>query len=212
MTNTMTCTQFRDALDCYLDRELAPEAMAAADQHRADCPACDRLAGSARELKASVQRTVAAVQAPEGLEARVRLAMAPPWTRPRAWLPAVAAAVILMLLAGGVMRGRVETGAANAMDRLALRLDGSSEVVLHGVLLCRDCELEHRYGIEAPCKKIGHHGAIATADGRIWNLVEQQAATELIHNDSLLGRQILVRGRVFRGARALVIDSYQFQS
>ena len=212
MTNTMTCTQFRDALDCYLDRELAPEAMAAADQHRADCPACDRLAGSARELKASVQRTVAAVQVPEGLEARVRRAIAPRWTRPRAWLPAAAAAVILTLLAGGVMRGRVETGAANAMDRLALRLDGSSEVVLHGVLLCRDCELEHRYGIEAPCKRIGHHGAIATADGRIWNLVEQQAATELIHNESLLGRQVVVRGRVFRGARALVVESYQFQS
>jgi hypothetical protein len=110
------------------------------------------------------------------------------------------------------MPERVERFAANAMDRLALRLDGSSEVELHGVLLCRDCELEHRYGIEAPCKKIGHHGAIATADGRIWNLVEQKAAADLIHDETLLGRQIVVRGRVFRGARALVIDSYQFQS
>ena len=207
----MTCTQFRDALDCYLDRELAPEAMAAADRHRADCPACDRLATTARELKTAVKGTVEAVDMPEGLEARVRLATASRWT-PRASLAAAAAAVILVVLAGGVMRGRVETGAANAMDRLALRLDGSSEVVLHGVLLCRDCELEHRYGIEAPCKTVGHHGAIATADGRIWNLVEQKAATELIHNESLLGRQIVVHGRVFRGARALVVDSYQFQS
>lgn len=98
------------------------------------------------------------------------------------------------------------------LDQLALRLDGSSEVVLRGVLLCRDCELEHRYGITAPCKQIGHHGAIATADGRIWNLVEQTASAELIHDESLLGRQIVVHGRVFRGARALVIESYQFQS
>ena len=127
-------------------------------------------------------------------------------------MTAAAAAVLVALLGTSALGERVETGAANAMDRLALRLDGSSEVVLHGVLLCRDCELEHRYGIEAPCKKIGHHGAIATADGRIWNLVEQTAAAELIHNESLLGRQIVVRGRVFRGARALVIDSYQFQS
>ena len=211
MTNMMTCTQFRDALDCYLDRELAPEAMAAADRHRADCPACDRLAAAARELKTSVKRTVEAVPLPNGLDAHVRLATAPRWTRPRVWLPA-AAAVILMVLAGDAVRGRIETGAANAMDRLALRLDGSGEVVLHGVLLCRDCELEHRYGIEAPCKKIGHHGAIATADGRIWNLVEQKAAADLIHDERLLGRQIVVRGRVFRGARALVIESYQFQS
>lgn len=211
MTNKMTCTQFRDALDCYLDRELAPEAMAAADYHRIDCPSCDRLAADARELQASVKRTVEAVALPDGLDARVRVATAPRWARPRVWLPA-AAAVILMVLAGGAVRGRVGTGTANAMDQLALRLDGSSEVVLHGVLLCRDCELEHRYGVEAPCRTIGHHGAIATADGRIWNLVEQKAAADLIHDESLLGRQIVVRGRVFRGARALVIESYQFQS
>ena len=208
----MTCIQFRDALDFYLDRELAPEGMVAADQHRSDCSACDRLATTARQLKSSVKRTVEAIDLPTGLEARVRQATTARWIRPRVWLPAAAAAVILMVLAGGAASGRVETGAANAMDQLALRLDGSSEVVLHGVLLCRDCELEHRYGIEAPCKTIGHHGAIATADGRIWNLVEQKAAAELIHNESLLGRQLVVRGRVFRGARALVIDSYQFLS
>ena len=212
MTNKMTCAQFRDVLDCYLDRELAPDALAAADHHCADCAACGRLLTTARGLKALVRRTVEATDTPAGLEARVRAATAPRWSRPRVWMPAAAAAVLIALLGTGALGGRVETGAANAMDRLALRLDGSSEVVLHGVLLCRDCELEHRYGIEAPCKKIGHHGAIATADGRIWNLVEQKAAADLIHNESLLGRQIVVRGRVFRGARALVIDSYQFQS
>jgi hypothetical protein len=186
--------------------------MAVADHHRADCPACDRLATTARDLKTAVKRTVDAMPLPDGLEGRIRLATARRWTRPRVWRPAAVAALVLMVLAGVGMRGHVETDAANAMDQLALRLDGSSEVVLHGVLLCRDCELEHRYGIEAPCRKIGHHGAIATADGRIWNLVEQKAATELIHNESLLGRQLVVHGRMFRGARALVIDTYQFQS
>ena len=72
--------------------------------------------------------------------------------------------------------------------------------------------MERRYGIEAPCRRIGHHGAIATADGHIWNLVDQKTASELIHNESLLGRQIVVQGRLFRGARTLVIDSYRFES
>jgi hypothetical protein len=40
-------------------------------------------------------------------------------------------------------------------------------MVLEGKILCRDCELEHRHGVKASCKIIGHHGAIATADGRI---------------------------------------------
>jgi hypothetical protein len=118
----------------------------------------------------------------------------------------------LAVLLLAATRPPVGANAANVVDRLALRLDDSSFVVLEGTLLCRDCELEHRYGIEASCRVIGHHGAIATADGRIWNLVEQQSSAELIHNASLLGKKVLVRGRLFRGPRALVIDSYQLES
>jgi hypothetical protein len=52
---------------------------------------------------------------------------------------------------------------------------------------------------------------VRTPDGRIWNLVEQKGAAELIHNESLLGREIVVHGRLFRGARALVIESYELR-
>lgn len=98
------------------------------------------------------------------------------------------------------------------MDRVALQLDDSSDIVLEGTVLCRDCELEHRYGIQASCRLIGHHGAIATPDGRIWNIVEQRSSSELIHDTSLLGKKVLVRGHVLRGARALVVESYTFES
>ena len=162
-------------------------------------------------MKAAVKHAVESSGVPPGLESRVRASLASRWRMPRVWLPATAALVVIGLLLPALTHRRMESDAANAMDRLALRLEDSSEVELHGTLLCRDCELEHRYGIKAPCGTIGHHGAIATPDGRIWNLVEQKAASELIHNESLLGRQIVVRGRLFRGARALVIESYELQ-
>jgi hypothetical protein len=69
-----------------------------------------------------------------------------------------------------------------------------------------------RYGVNASCKIIGHHGAIATADGRIWNIVEQGTSATLIHDESLLGKKIVVRGRLFRNSRALVVDSYELGS
>ncbi|MGE3957390.1 MAG: anti-sigma factor [Vicinamibacterales bacterium] len=205
----MTCTQFRTVLDAYIDHELAPDAMAAAGAHRIACGHCDRLALRAIETKGAVQRAVMATELPPGLEMRVRAVAAPRWRR---WQTAAAAVLVLGLTAGFATPRRVESGAANAMDQMALRLDGSSAVVLTGTLLCRDCELEHRYGIKAPCKTIGHHGALATDDGRIWNLVEQKVAADLIHDESLLGRRVVVHGRIFRGARALVIDTYQFTS
>lgn len=205
----MTCTQFRDVLDAYIDHELATEGMEAATAHRRACASCERLAARALETKAAVRRVVRATDLPAGLETRIRAAGAPRW---QPWKTAAAAMLVVGLSAGVATHQRVGSGAANAMDQMAMRLDESSAVVLTGTVLCRDCELERRYGVKAPCKTIGHHGAIATDDGRIWNLVEQKVAADLIHDDALHGRRIVVHGRIFRGARTLVVESYQFTS
>lgn len=215
----MECRQFRDALDCYLDAELSPEAMVAAEAHRRVCAACDRLAAQRAGLKAAVKRTVSTPAMPVTLDARVRrmLASAPrsqPWmSRSTVWRSVVAAAaLIIMAVAVSPLRARVVAVAANTMDVWAVELEASSEVVVEGTVLCRDCELEHRHGVKATCPLIGHHGAIATADGRIWNIVEQEGTQPLIHDATLLGKRVVVRGRAFRGARALVVDGYDIVS
>jgi putative zinc finger protein len=217
----MNCQQFRESLDCYLDGELSAAASAAADAHRKECPRCDRAVLHLQELKAAVRRTVGVATPPPHLAARVRAAVATPWVRsfntmvsfePRRSALALAAAAVFILAVTVGIRSPIDISAANAMDRLALRLDDSSPVVLEGQILCRDCELEHRYGVKASCKVIGHHGAIATADGRIWNIVEQRTSAALIHDESLLGKSVVVRGRLFRNSRALVIESYHVGS
>jgi hypothetical protein len=217
----MNCQQFRESLDCYLDGELSAAASAAADAHRQECPRCDRAVLHLQELKTAVRRTVGVATPPPDLDARVRAAVATPWTGsfdtiasfgPRRTALALAAVVVVILAVTVSTRPPIDISAANAMDRLALRLDDTSPVVLEGQILCRDCELEHRYGVKASCKVIGHHGAIATADGRIWNIVEQRTSAGLIHDESLLGKNVVVRGRLFRNSRALVIESYQIGS
>ena len=217
----MNCKQFRESLDCYLDGELSAEASTAADAHRKECPQCERAVMRLQELKTAIRRCVSVATPPLGLEARVRAAVGTPWTRSldamRAFAPrrralALAAVAVFILAVTVSTRAPIDIGAANAMDRLALRLDETSPVVLEGKVLCRDCELEHRYGVKASCKTIGHHGAIATADGRIWNIVEQGTSAKLIHDESLLGKNIVVRGRLFRNSRAVVIESYELGS
>jgi len=94
-----------------------------------------------------------------------------------------------------------EAGYAEKHDKKCLLMD---ECVKSGYSLVT--------GVKASCRIIGHQGAIATADGRIWNIVEQQTSTKLIHDESLLGKSVVVRGRLFRNSRALVIDSYQLGS
>lgn len=216
----MTCSQFRESLDCYLDGELVEADATAADLHRRECPACDRLVVRLLESKAAVKRTVGSAPVPPDLDARVRAAIAPRWRRgvvgasllSSGWRGAVAAGLLLATaIVGAGTLSPLDAGAANAMERLALRLDETAPIVLEGTVLCRDCELEHRYGVEAPCRQTGHHGAIATADGRIWNLIEQGAGAQLIHNQTLLGRRVVVHGRLYRGARTLVVERFELR-
>jgi hypothetical protein len=218
----MNCKQVRESLDCYLDAELSVAASAAIDAHRKECPPCDRAVMRLQELRTAVRRAVSVATPPPDLDARIRGAVGSPWARSlnamRSFAPrrrrafALAAVAVCIFAVTVSPRAPIEVGAANAMDRLALRLDETSPVVLRGRLLCRDCELERRYGVKASCKTIGHHGAIATADGRIWNLVEQGTSAELIHEESLLGKDVVVKGRLFRNSRAVVVESYDLGS
>ena len=210
MTIMMNCKQFRESLDCYLDGELSAAASAAAAAHGKECPQCDRTLRRQKALKDAVKRTVGAVAVPPGLNARVRTAITPRWLRHSAFAVAALVVLAVAMTAGGAPL--IAVSAADAMDRLALHLDDSGPVILEGTVLCRDCELAHRHGVQASCSKIGHHGAIATADGRIWNIVEQPSSAALIHDEHLLGRNVVVRGRVFRGSRALVVESYHLGS
>ena len=193
----MTCKQFLESLDCYLDGELSAEASAAADAHRKECPQCARAVMRVQALKTAVRRTVSAATPLPGLDARIRAAVGRPWTRsldamqsfaPRRRALALAAVAVFILAVTVSTLSPIDVGAANAMDRLALRLDETSPVVLEGKILCRDCELEHRYGVKASCRSIGHHGAIATADGRIWNIVEQRTSATSFTTKACWGR------------------------
>jgi len=215
----MNCKQFRESLDCYVDGELAAAASAAVDAHRQACPTCNRAVAQVLEMRNAVRQAVRATTPPPDLEARVKVGTTPRWLasigvarRRGLSRPAVAlAALVLGLFVVAAERPPVRVDAANAMDRLGLRLNDSTAVVLEGTVLCRDCELERRYGVKSSCKQIGHHGAIFTDDGRILNLVEQRASARLIHDETLFGKRVIVHGRLFRGARALVIDSYQLE-
>jgi hypothetical protein len=211
----MDCKQFREILDCYLDLELSPEAMAAADAHLRECGACERVAAQLRALRQAVRRVVAAEAPPPGLERRVRASLWPqsPGRLATAWASRLSlAAVALLAIAltlGFVNREHAEDLVASTMDQAVVRLSDARNVVLDGVVLCRDCELHQRYGAPAVCERIGHHGAIATSDGRIWNIIEYPSSADLIHDHALLGKSVRVRGRMYRTAGTIAIDTYQ---
>ena len=203
----MDCKKLRELLDAYVDRELSPDAVAQAEAHVAECAACRRSIERLSRLREAIRTAAGQPEAPAYLLARVQRSLSPRWKQPLA-IQAIAASLILavaLTLLVPSMRG----AAATALDYLSLKLDESRPVVLEGRLLCRDCELEKEYGYHAMCPLTGHHGAVVTSDGRIWNILEGEKSRELIHNSSLLGRRVRVEGRMYRKAGSVAISDYQ---
>ena len=201
------CKKLREILDAYVDRELSPDAAAQAEAHIAECHACRRAVESLSRLREAVRTVAGKPEAPAYLWHRVQNSLSPKWHRTLA-IQAIAATVLLAATLA-LFVPSVRGAAATALDFLSLKLDDSREVALEGTLLCRDCQLEKEYGYHAMCPLTGHHGAIVTADGRIWNILEGEKSRELIHNSSLLGRRVRVEGRMYRKAGSLAVSDYQ---
>ncbi len=203
----MDCKKLREVLDAFVDRELSPDAAAQAEAHIAECNGCRRTVEALNEVREAVRAAAGRPEAPAQLFERVRSSLRPRWRQPVA-VQAIAATLLLaatLTLFVPSVRGV----AATALDYFALKLDDSRPVVLEGKLLCRDCQLEKEYGYHAMCPQTGHHGAIVTSDGRIWNLLEGEKSQELIHNSALLGRRVRVQGQMYRKAGSLVVSDYQ---
>jgi len=203
----MDCKKLREVLDAYVDRELSADAIAQADAHIAECEACCCAVEGLCRLREAVRIAVGNPQPAPELSERVRSLIAPRWYR-TAPVQAIAATLVL---AGALtflvpsVRGAVVT----ALDYASLKLDESRPVVLEGKLLCRDCQLAKQYGYHAMCPLTGHHGWLATSDGRLWSILEGNASQDLIHNSALLGREVKIEGRIFRRAGSIEVKAYQ---
>lgn len=203
----MDCKKLREVLDAYVDHELSADAAAQAEMHIAECHACRRTVEGLTRLREAVRVSAGKPEAPAHLLEQVQNSLLPRWHRPPV-IQAIAATLVVAI-ALTLFVPSVRGAAATALDFLSLKLDDSRPVVLEGKLLCRDCQLEREYGYHAMCPLTGHHGAIVTSDGRIWNILEGEKSRELIHNSSLLGRKVKVEGRMYRKAGSVAISDYQ---
>jgi anti-sigma factor (TIGR02949 family) len=203
----MDCKKLREVLDAYVDRELSVDAAAQAEAHIAECSACRSAVESLARLREAVRTAAGKPEAPLELMERVRSSVSPRWHRTVA-IQAIAATLVL----AGVLTlfvPSVRGAAATALDFLSLKLDDSRQVVLEGKLICRDCQLEKEYGYHAMCPLTGHHGWLATSDGRLWSILEGKVSQDLIHNSALLGRTVRIRGRIMRKAGSIEVNDYQ---
>ena len=203
----MDCKEIREVLDLYVDRELSADAAASASVHLNECASCRRVHQELLRLRRGVKLALAQHQPPPDLAHRIHSRLSSPWRRVLA--PALVIFFALVFLAGLGRISSARVHVANAMERIAFHLDTPRTLVLEGQVVCRDCELHDMYGAASMCRLKGHHGALKTPDGKIWNLMEGERAEQLIHNALLLGKKARIRGRLYRRAGCLEVESYE---
>jgi len=67
----LTCREAFRQLDDYVDRELAPEDVAAVEAHLSRCADCAGEFGVEREIMATIRAKLAHLRAPQALKARI---------------------------------------------------------------------------------------------------------------------------------------------
>jgi hypothetical protein len=203
----MDCKEFREALDLYVDGELSAESLASGSAHLHECGACQRAADELQRLRRALRTAVRRHDPPPDLLRRLEHRFGPPHRAVRAAILTVAVA---LFMAFGVFTWPPASGAiAGALERVAVRLDTPRTVVLEGQLVCRDCVLQALYGAKTMCHLKGHHPALRTADGRIWTLMEGSVPTALIDDAPLQGHRVRIRGRLYRRASCIEVESYE---
>lgn len=218
----MDCRHFRETLDLFVDGELSAEAMAAADMHRRDCARCAAIAAELQSLRRAVRRTVESAHPSASLPDRVResIYLAPVGASERArpaarftFVAAFATAALLLLAAGltlaALQPASVRDSIVSVLDHAVAALAVARPIDLEATVLCRDCTLHERHGEAALCDRFGHRGALATSDGRLWNIMEQDGSLDLVHDEAMLGQRVRVHGTLYRDAGTIAVDSYE---
>jgi hypothetical protein len=203
----MDCKNIREILDLYVDGELSPEANARAEAHLAECVACRNTIARLERLRQAVKTAVGQYRPTAQLVDQVRQSTISWRRRPTTWVPVVATALLIAVMA--LFAPEIRAAIANELEVAAFHLDDSRDTVMEGRLLCRDCLLKEEYGYHAMCPTKGHRGSLQTKDGKIWNILDGDASEDIIHNSALLGRSVRIHGRCFRRASSIEVDSYE---
>jgi hypothetical protein len=204
------CKQMREALDLYVDGELSPEAAAAAHLHLNECMACRQAERDLLLLREGVKAAVEQHHPSDELTQWVHMRFG--GSRHRRFVVALTLAAVLVITLAGVMASPTVRGfIASAMEQVAFHLDTPRTVELEGRIVCRECELKRVYGTDVIVASQGH-GALETPDGKIWNFMESRVAGPLLNDDSLQGKVIRLRGKIYRRAGCVEVESYDIVS
>ena len=92
---------------------------------------------------------------------------------------------------------------------------GFSKITLEGTLVCIGCSLKKLDGANAQCSLYSQHAlGFKTADGTLWNIVENAKGHEVIRSHTLIGKEgkkASITGYIYPIANMIEIDNIEVE-
>lgn len=207
------CQEVQQQAAGYVDHELEPAQTSRIAQHLQDCPGCTEEVNVQKNMKTLVHERVRSAPAPIHLRTAIRRQLEQEtagagfgallqqlWQqRP---LPALAAAVVLMLLSASLTYFFVQNPARRT-DRSATFVAGYIE----GEVVCIDCDLldalKQTYTHDET-----HRVGVRCHDGKVWSILQSPKGRELMHDVNHFHKQVRVTGTLFQDSHYIEVQQF----
>jgi mycothiol system anti-sigma-R factor len=204
------CKQIQEQIAGYLDRELEPAQANTVSRHLLDCPGCAEEMNVQQKMKELVREHAPHLAAPAHVRAEVRRRLHQEipgfgFCRQlqqlfqRKPLPALAAAVMLMLLSGVATYSFLPKPIQFGREAF---VTGSIE----GEIICIDCDLLDLLKT-AYIHDATHRLGVRCADGHIWSIISSEKSKTLSVN---MHRQVRITGRLFANMQYIEVGEFSF--
>ena len=191
----MDCHSVRERIFAFLDGEAAEEDIQDLEVHFQACIPCYQRLTLQKALGKLVRARVRGSAVPSGMEARLRMEIhkraraegrAPLLDRPLVWLSAAAAIFLAVGLTAALNVTPPAQAGSGPPPAAAFH-----PIELEGVLVCLACDWARTEGREQQCT---HQNSLRTDGGRVFHFLENEATRAIVHEPSMAGRHVRIRG------------------
>ena len=193
LSDTVDCDTFREFVYHFQADELAEADREKLQEHLDRCKSCARYLEVEDSFRAALKGKLRRAETPEGLESRIREALAQeapaPGRRRWAWLwsPVATSVAAALLLVAVIVPGLRYPGGSS---------EGGLRVVRSATIVDEDCD---RAGAtleqQRACRDSRHLNVLKVADGMYWHVnPDGPLAKDIVLDPAQRGRRVVVEG------------------
>lgn len=214
------CHYYSPLITGYIDGELESSKGKEVKAHLEECPDCNKQYLNEKKLKKLVKERTPILKAPIHLHRRIRRQLLRKGDKPGFWelvhslfvyrpLTASFALAVIAFLVIFPTYQMVESPLGQFAEESNVSAEIAKNAQLRGQIICLDCEFLSQTQEKISHDPETHRPGLKDENGKIWSFVYNNSTQDLIHNQNLLKKNVVVSGTLFKKSRYIYVKNYK---